>query len=351
MININSFNSMARITLIVVFLIALSSRQLFPQGEQDKSFGLFMQDEILDIKLAFDIGTFMKEKPEDEYLDAKIIIYTGENDSISGKIKVSARGNYRRRTCDFPPIMLNLEDLKTAYSDLDDLKKVKLVSHCKPTQQYQDYVLREYLAYKIYNLITDCSFRVRLLNISYYDNTFDSLYTKKIGFILEPVDFLEKRFGVDEIEEIEIRQEYVEKDLLLKLSVFEYLIANSDWAVPLIHNLKVFGDEESLENVIAVPYDFDYSGWVNTDYSVARKDLGLEKITDRAFFGPCSSEEEYRAVLDYYLGLENNIIEMIEDFEYLKGQERNDLIRFVSSFYRLYRKDKIINIFIEQCDK
>jgi len=342
---------MTRITFIVVLLISCSSRQMFPQENQDKSFGLFMQDEILEVKLAFDIDTFMKEKPEDEYLDAKIIIYTGENDSISGNIKVSARGNYRRRTCDFPPVMLNLDDLQTSYSDLDDLKKVKLVSHCKPTDLYQDYVMREYLAYKIYNLITDYSFRVRLLNISYYDNTFDSLYTKKIGFILEPVNSLEKRFGVDEIEDIEIRQEYVENDLLLKLSVFEYLIANSDWAVPLIHNLKVFGDEEKMENLIAVPYDFDYSGWVNTDYSIARKDLGLEDITDRAFFGPCRSEEEYRGVLDYYLALENNIIDMIEDFEYLNGREINDLIRFVRSFYRLYKKDRIINIFKEQCAK
>jgi hypothetical protein len=374
---------MNRIALTVCIIFIISNLQLHaweenstlaaknpgPHGEKDDSngnapalaaknpnpdkksadFGLFSENDILEVKLAFDIGTFMRDKPEDEYLDAELTVYEGDNDSIYEHIKVSARGNFRRRTCDFPPVMLYLEGIESGYSDIDKLEKVKLVSHCSTGQEYQNYVLREYLAYRIYNIITDYSFRVRLLNISYYDIHADTLFAEKTGFILEPVDFLEKRFDEDEIEDIVIKMESVENDILLKLSVFEYLIANSDWAVPLIHNLKVFGDEESLEGLIAVPYDFDYSGWVNAHYSMPRVDLGLEKITERAFFGPCYSEEMYRPVLDFYLGLEDKIIDMIKDFEYLERRERNDLVRFVKSFYRLYRKDKIISLFKEQC--
>ena len=363
-------DKMNRIALTVCVIILLSNLQLHAWEEDSgifnkkdttlagkvtvpdqkgADFGLFSENGILDVKLAFDIGTFMRDKPEDEYLDAEITVYEGDNDSIFEHIKVSARGNFRRRTCDFPPVMLYMEGISSGYSDLDKLEKVKLVSHCSTSEEYQNYVLREYLAYRVYNLITDYSFRVRLLNISYYDIQADTLFAEKIGFILEPVDYLEKRFDEDEIEDIEIKTAYVENDILLKLSVFEYLIANSDWAVPLIHNLKVFGDEESLEQLIAVPYDFDYSGWVNAHYSMPRVDLGLEKITERAFYGPCYSDEMYRPVLDFYLGLEENIIDMIKDFEYLDRRERNDLVRFVKSFYRLYGKDKIINLFKEQC--
>ena len=318
-------------------------------GDEKDDFGLFSENTILDVRLAFDIGTFMRDKPEDEYLDAEITVYEGNNDSIFENIKVSARGNFRRRTCDFPPVMLYMEGISSGYPDIDKLDKVKLVSHCSSSEEYQNYVLREYLAYRVYNIITDYSFRVRLLNISYYDINTDTLFAEKTGFILEPVDFLEDRFDEDEIEDIEIKMESVANDILLKLSVFEYFIANSDWAVPLIHNLKVFGDEGSMEELIAVPYDFDYSGWVNAHYSMPRVDLGLEKITERAFFGPCYSEEMYRPVLDFYLGLEDKIIDMIKDFEYLDRRERNELVRFVKSFYRLYRKDEIFSIIKEQC--
>ncbi|MEA1887013.1 MAG: hypothetical protein U9N72_07380 [Bacteroidota bacterium] len=341
-----------RIAFILLLLSNISPWHLYSQDDNDADFGLFKNESILNIKLAFDIETFMKEKPEEEYLDAEITIYLDETDSIFEKIKVCARGNYRRRTCDFPPIMLNFKGAKTGYSDLDDLGRVKLVSHCMPGEDYQTYVMREYLAYKIYNIITDYSFRVRLMNISYYDIKTHSLYANnKIAFILEPVDFLEKRFGKDELEDIEITDESVINDIVLKLSVFEYLIANSDWSIPMIHNLKIFGDEDTRANSIVVPYDFDYSGWVNTHYSVAREDLGLKDIRNRAFLGPCRSEEEWRDVLDYYQEKENNIIDMIEDFEYLKRRERNDLVRYVESFYRLYRDDKIISIFMEACNQ
>lgn len=361
---------MNRIAFTVFIIIILSNLQLLAWDEKDgvlskkdstlavranapgderADFGLFTENAILNVKLAFDIGTFMRDKPEDERLDAELTVYEGNNDSIFENIKVSARGNFRRRTCDFPPVMLYMGGISSGYTDIDKLEKVKLVSHCSNGEEYQNYVLREYLAYRVYNIITDYSFRVRLLNISYYDINTDTLFAKKIGFILEPVDFLEERFGDDEIEDIEIKMTYVENDILLKLSVFEYFIANSDWAVTLIHNLKVFGDEGALEQLIAVPYDFDYSGWVNAHYSIPRSDLGLEKITDRAFFGPCYSEEMYRSVLDFYLGQEDKIIDMIKDFEYLDRPERNELVRFVKSFYRLYRKDEIISIIKEQC--
>jgi len=347
----NNYILKFRAILIIVSVLVTLPRQIIAQDDKAISFGLFEEEDMLNISLSFDIGTFMKEKPEDEYLDAKITIYIGEKDSIYKDIKVSARGNYRRRTCEFPPIMLNFEDIKTGYSDLDDLEKVKLVSHCQDEEIYETYLLREYLVYSIYNIITDYSFRVRLLNVSYYDINYDTLYANKRGFIIEPVNTLEDRFGENEIEDIEITVEAIDNDLLLRLSVFQYLMANSDWYISTMHNLKIFGDADSLKDLIAVPYDFDYTGWVDTHYAIAREDLGLEDIRDRAFYGPCRSEEEYRDVLDYYLELEDNIIDTIKDFEYLNGQERNDLVRFIKSFYKLYRKDEIINILMEPCYK
>ena len=342
------YNSLLAGTKVIILLVLVTlSQQLTAQGNNPSSFRLFEEEDILNISLSFDIDRFMKEKPEEEYLDAQIAIYGV--DTIYSGLRISARGNYRRRTCEFPPIMLNFDNLETGYSDLDGLNKVKLVSHCQDEEIYDTYLLREFLIYKLYNIITDFSFRVRLLNINYYDIHFDTLYLNKKGFIIEPVNTLEERFGEDEIEDIEITSEEIENELILKLSVFQYIIANSDWFLPTMHNLKIFGNEDSLKNLIAVPYDFDYTGWVNTHYAYAREDLGLEDIRDRAFYGPCRGEEEYRPILDYYLGLEDIFIDTIKDFEYLMGPERRDLIQFVKSFYRLYRNDEILDICLNPC--
>ncbi|MFP4487995.1 MAG: hypothetical protein ACLFN1_01700 [Bacteroidales bacterium] len=341
--------SKVRTVLLLVLFTSLGSFQLRAGMDEGRSFRLFEGKDRLNVSLSFDIAAFMREKAEDEYLDAFIMICPDGGDTIATGIKISARGNFRRRNCDFPPLMLNFKDTETGYSDIDALKKVKLVSHCMPDKDYETYVLREYLAYKIYNIVTDYSFRVRLLNISYYDIKHDTLYTVKTGFLLEPVSMLEKRFGMDEIEDVEIGNEAVEEDLLLKLSVFQHLIANSDWLVSLMHNIKVFGDEELPGDVIAVPYDFDFTGWVNAGYAVAREDLGLEDIRDRAYLGPCRSEDEYRDVLDYYMEKKNIFIDTIKEFSYLEGRNRRDLIRYIRSFYRLYRKDEIIDRYMKTC--
>lgn len=335
--------------MLLVLFTSSGLFQLRAGVDKDRFFGLFEDEDRLNVSLSFDIAAFMREKPEDEYLDAFIMICPEGGDTIATEIKISARGNYRRRNCDFPPLMLNFKEAETGYTDIDELKKVKLVSHCMPDEEYETWVLREYLAYKIYNIVTDYSFRVRLLDISYYDINHDTLYAVKTGFLLEPVRMLEDRFRKDEIEDIEINNEAVEEDVLLKLSVFQYLIANSDWLVSLMHNLKVFGDEESPEDLVAVPYDFDFTGWVNASYAVAREDMGLEDIRDRVYLGPCRSEDEYRDVLDYYMEKKDIFIDTIKEFNYLEGRNRRDLIRYVRSFYRLYRKDEIIDRYMKTC--
>jgi len=332
-------------------VLMVFSLQLNALHRQDIPFGLFEDEDILKISLSFDIATFMQDKPEEEYLPAIISIHNGGGHPVSREIKLRARGNYRRNNCAFPPVMLNFEDADTGYPDIDELEKVKLVSHCMDDDRYETYILREYLAYKIYNAVTEYSFRVRLLDVNYYDINYDTLYASRYGFILEPVDVLEVRFGQEELEGIEIEEAAVENDILLDVCVFQYLIGNSDWSVPLIHNLKVFGDISPGEKLITVPYDFDYSGWVNSHYAVALGNRGLEDITERTFLGPCRSRQEYRAVLDHYLGLEETIIDTIKEFKYLKGPERRDLIRYVKSFYKLYRKDAIIDIFLQPCNK
>ncbi len=338
-------------TVIPLLLFAsLLSLQLRAGEDKDRPFGLFEDEERLNVSLSFDIAAFMRDKPEDEHLDAFIMICTEGADTIAADIKVTARGNFRRRNCDFPPLMLNFKDAETGYPDIDALKKVKLVSHCMPDADYKTYVLREYLAYKIYNIVTDYSFRVRLLNISYYDINHDTLYAVKTGFLLEPVSMLEDRFGMDELEDIRISNDAVEEGVLLELSVFQHIIANSDWLVDIMHNLKVFGDEESPGDLIAVPYDFDFTGWVNADYAVVREDMGLEDIRDRAYLGPCRSEQEYRDVLDYYMEKKDIFIDTIKEFKYLESRNRRDLIRYIRSFYRLYRKDKIIDSYMKTCN-
>ena len=49
--------------------------------------------------------------------------------------------------------------------------KFRVVTHCRDRDEYEENVLEEYLAYRIYALLTEISFRVRLARITYGDCT------------------------------------------------------------------------------------------------------------------------------------------------------------------------------------
>ena len=54
-------------------------------------------------------------------------------------------------------------------------------------------------------------------------------------------------------------------DEVIRVGIFEYMIGNTDWALSVLHNIKLL--ELPDAHRIYVPHDFDYSGFVGTDYA------------------------------------------------------------------------------------
>ena len=196
------------------------------QDTLEDNFGLFESDDLLELTLRFDISWFMKNKPEEEYIDAILTYHLNEIDSVNKSIRLRSRGNFRHRTCPFPPIMINLGKSRLGYRDLSSIKNIKLVTHCRQSKLYEDYMLKEYLAYKLYNVVTDFSFRVRLLKINYIDLGNRGLTFTNFAFLIEPVDMLEARMNSVEIEDVQIGVGNLEEDWADKVGMFQLLIGN-----------------------------------------------------------------------------------------------------------------------------
>ena len=347
--------------LLILLIIHSVNSPLFAQQDSTSmfypvsdtilnNFGLFENDRLIEITLRFDITYFMENKPEDEYLDALLTWHFNDYDSINKVVRLRARGNYRHRTCPFPPIRINLKKSDMGYADLQIIDNIKVVTHCRDNKVYEDYMLKEYIMYKLYNIVTDTSFRVRLLKIKYIDTGSKGEYFSRYAFLLEPVDLLETRLNLLEQEDIQPALENIEDALADKLSLFQFMAGNLDWYLPTIHNLKIFSrpDTENQELVV-VPYDFDYSGFVNAEYSLPRDDLGLTNVRERAYIGPCRSEAEWRVLLDEFSEYHDQFIETIREFPYIDRENKKDLVEYVDSFYSLYRRDAILEMLGQTC--
>jgi hypothetical protein len=134
-----------------------------------KTADFFELETPLKVRLKYDISSFVKNKTAGEYLDAELTVNYDDAHPITKNIRIQARGNFRRGQCMFPPFFLNFKTDPLAVETYADVKKVKVVTHCSSSTSNQNVLLREYLAYKIYNILTEKSFRVRLLDIDYID--------------------------------------------------------------------------------------------------------------------------------------------------------------------------------------
>src|SRR5438445_12323494 len=111
-------------------------------------------------------------------------------------IELSTRGSTRRlkQTCSFPPLRVEFTEKPAATSLFKGQKRLKLVTHCQSAEKYQQDVLLEYAAYRMYRSLTPESFSARLAKIDYVSEDGRPI-TTRFGFFLEDVDDVAKRNG------------------------------------------------------------------------------------------------------------------------------------------------------------
>ena len=74
-----------------------------------------------------------------------------------------------------------------------------MVSTCGNGKAYQNYLLSEYLIYKTYNVLTDMSYRVRLLELTLKDSKHVEDDVVHFAFLIERDKSLAKRTDAKEI--------------------------------------------------------------------------------------------------------------------------------------------------------
>jgi hypothetical protein len=317
-----------------------------------QDFGLFKSDDILNLSLRFDITNYRRKKPKEEYMKAILTYHLNDKDSINKEIKLKSRGEMRNGYCDFPPIRMNFKKAGFQKGDLGRIDKIKMVTHCEFGNE--ENLFKEYLIYKLYNALTDISFRVRLVKIEYI-NTFKK--TKPINtyaFLIEPIEMLASRTNSSEVNSTNLSQKNIFPDMMNRMAIFNYMIGNTDWSVPNLHNCKVLSkltfDSSGLGMV--VPYDFDYSGLVNAEYAIPFEGLGIKSVTERRYVGICRSEEVFIEALKEFTDKKEAFYRIINEFPLLDAKTKRDMIGYLDTFYGGFdKRNTIVYDILSGCNK
>lgn len=311
---------------------------------------LFSSDELLELTLVCDIAELQADRGmEPEYHDAYLSGKESDGTPYEMKIQVKARGNFRKSdlTCQFPPLRVRFSKNDTL-GPFDPDRKLKLVTHCDKDR----YILREYMVYKTYNLISDWSLRVRLCKITYIDKYKKFEPETHYAFFIEDLESFSDRKKGKEIDTTRIDPHIVDQDQLTIVHLFQYMIGNPDHSVERFKNTKVVGSLPADQAPVPIPYDFDWSEIVDASYTKLPGETRKNSLFSKRKYKPlCRTEDEMKAAYAVFLEKKDQIMELYENSPYLDNEDKKYCFKYYKDFFKIIRREqKAKKVFISDCE-
>ena len=329
------FRKLSGFTVHFIFALLISFVSVQALNAQPiDSTGFFADERPFEMTLSSDIKTLMSKRMQKAYQPAVVTMRFANGTEIKEEIRIQTRGKFRLETCFMPPIMLNFRN--NTSPRLRPLKKLKLVVGCETSNEDEQLIIKEYLAYKMYNLFTDKSFRVRLVKIKYEDTRGKIKSYSQYGFLLEDVDEVAKRNKCVEVQGGQFLTESTERDQMTLVAIFEYMIGNTDWSVPHYHNVKLMRPLDKKTSLpLVVPYDFNNSGLVNASYALPQEELGIESVRVRLYRGFPRTLEELERIAAEFKDKKKDIWALINNCEWLSTKFKKEMIGYLEDFYKV----------------
>ena len=256
---------------------------------------LFADDQLIQITIRAPIGRLTSSEDRSRIVDGSLV-----SGAETLPVRLSPRGitRLRKDTCEFPPLRVDFTGAPPPTSLFAGQKRLKLVTHCRPAELHQQYVLLEYATYRLYNQLTPNSFRARLAQVNYVESS-GKLVTSRLGFFLEDLRDVAGRNGLSEANVgARIQTSALNPADAARFAIFEYLISNLDWAMQAgpagdtcCHNSRLIS-AGGTPPYTTVPYDFDYAGFVDAPYAVPPEGINVSSVKSRYYRGFCRHNAE-----------------------------------------------------------
>ena len=275
-----------------------------------------------------------------------VTLVGGTSESVP--VAISARGITRRRseTCAFPPLRLDLAGRPAATSYFAGQRRLKLVTHCRNDQSFQRFLLLEYAAYRLYNVLTPYSFRAKLATIDYQGADGRPMVTRS-GFFIEDMGDVARRNGLTEMRLGErVPTAALRRADAARMALFEYMIGNLDWSMTAgppgdncCHNSRLAGASGTTTNLVPIPYDFDFSGMVGAPYAVPPDGVPVRNVRQRHYRGYCFLNAEAPAAAAQFRARRNELLAVLDSVPGLEPRAAGTAKTYLEGFFAAIATD------------
>ena len=300
---------------------------------------LFESDETLSITITAPMRHLLRHRRSQQEYDA-VLTYTDAAGAVQRlNIKITTRGHSRLESCDFPPLRLIFDPEETRSTVFKNQRRVKMVTQCKSGTRGRDWLSQEFGIYRAYNAISDYSYRVRPLEVTFRDIESKRWQRVQKVFLIEPIGQAASRLQRDAIRPSQIKAEQFSVVETAHNMLFQYLIGNTDFAVKrgpsgekCCHNGRVLAEPDRNDEWVVLPFDFDQAGVSNTNYAWPDERLPISRVSTRLYRGFCWHNAELLQSIALFKEHRSDITDALLPPE-LSTSRNKRALRFIDRFY------------------
>ena len=307
---------------------------------------LFRSEQILPIKWTYSNREINRKTNDSTYIKAMLTYKSEDGKWVDLETEIRARGGFRRLNCYYTPIKLKLKKSKTKGTLFKGNKKLKLILPCLRGKTVNDKLIKEYLAYKLYEHISPYHFKTRLVDLEYTELKGKKAIVHSLKGILQEDDknVAERLNGREYKKNIHpLQQDAIAS---IQNNLFQYLIGNTDFSMRSRHNQKIFFINKKY---ISIPFDFDMSGLVNASYAtisgIENLPIKITAVSRRLYKGYKRDELLFQEVRQDFI---NNKVEMFNTINSLKKffhypKQFLSAKQFIVEFFEILENDDLFN--------
>jgi hypothetical protein len=281
---------------------------------------------------------------------ATLVVPAGDGTDRSIPVRIRTRGHSRRKPglCTFAPLRIEFgsNPIGTLFEGQTHLK---LGTHCRETDEFEQHVLREYAVYRMFNVLTPRSYRVRLAQALYVDEKSGKRVATRAALFLEHDDDVARRLEGRSSDLLRVPFFRTDLDTTMVMTLFEYMIGNTDMSILGQHNVRLV--ETPGGAFLPIPYDFDSSGVVNARYARPGPQLGLSSVRERLYRGPCRTPEQLEPYFARFRAARAEMLRVYEAVPRIHPDYPREARVYLEEFFgTIDRPDRVNRTFIDGCN-
>lgn len=346
-------------TLPFVFLLCA----LFPAQARPEplTVPLFEQQSPLELSLTvnFDKLCRPRETPDCDYSPSELTWSEGDKD-YAIPVEIRIRGGWRalKSNCRVPLLFIRFTDEGTEGTPFAGQSMLPLTTHCgRPNlldsrsdttryANYEQYLLKEYLAYRVYNELTDTSLRVRLAKIRYRKPGKSGRGSSHYAFFTEHFNSLATREQAELIPKESFDHQALDVHAADLVALYQFMVGNTDWSIVRLRNTILLQKADGQQ--IPVPFDLDMSGLVNAPYAGPPPTLPIKHVTDRYYLGYCHPDIDWDSLFDEFLSRQEAVISQAGAIDKLYKREKESAMHYLETFFNILQSPERRNAEIIQ---